>query len=126
MYEEEFDEAYYDMPSRDARMWAMICHLSALSGLIGVPFGHILGPLIVWLMKRDESRFIDAHGREALNFQTSMTIYGIIAGILCVILIGIPILLGLIIANLVFVIVAAVKANDGDYYRYPITIRFLT
>jgi uncharacterized Tic20 family protein len=125
MYEDEFDDAYYDMPRRDDRMWAMICHLSALCGFIGVPFGHILGPLVVWLMKRDESPFIDAHGKEALNFQMSMTIYLIIAAFFSLFLIGIPFLIGLIIAGVVFVVVAGVKANDGFYYKYPITIRFL-
>jgi len=110
--------------SKDERLWAMLCHLSVLSGYV-IPFGHILGPLIIWLIKKNESPFVDANGKEALNFQFSMTIYIFVAGLLCLILIGIPILFGLIIADLVFLIIAAVKANGGESYRYPITIRFL-
>lgn len=125
MYEDEFDDAYYDQPTKDDRMWAMICHLSALSGFIGIPLGNIIGPLVIWLVKRDESPFIDAHGKEALNFQTSMTIYVIVSFFLMIVLIGFVILPVLYVVGLVFVIVAAIKANDGQYFRYPITIRFL-
>ncbi len=114
-----------DVSDRDTRMWGMLCHLSALCGYIGIPFGNIVGPLVIWLIKRDESPFIDAHGKEALNFQISMTIYAIIAGILVLAVIGILLLPALIIAGLVFTIIAAVRANDGKSYRYPLTIRFL-
>ena len=68
---------------KNVTTWAMLCHLSALSTYIGVPFGHIILPLIIWLIKKDASPFIDEQGKESLNFQISMTIYGIIAGILC-------------------------------------------
>ena len=76
-------------------------------------------------MKRGDSPEIDAHGKESLNFQLSMLIYDVVAGILCVILIGIPILILLWVANTVLVIVASLKASEGRFYRYPITIRFL-
>lgn len=105
-------------------MWAMICHLSALAGLIGIPFGNILGPLIIWLIKKDEMPSIDAHGREALNFQLSMTIYGVIAGVLVLVFIGVLLLAVLVVVNLVFVIIAGIKANEGELYRYPMTIQF--
>jgi len=107
-----------------ARTWGMLCHLSAICGYF-FPFGHLLGPFIVWLIKKNEHEFVDDQGREALNFQLSMTIYMIVAGILIFFLIGIPILIALIVANIVFIVIASVKANDGVRYRYPLTIRFL-
>lgn len=87
--------------------------------------GHLLGPLIVWLVKRGDSAEIDAHGKESLNFQLSMLIYDIVAGILCIVVIGFPLLIALWIANTVLVIIASIKASEGQFYRYPFTIRFL-
>ena len=83
------------------------------------------GPLIVWLAKRGESAEIDAHGKESLNFQLSMLIYDAIAVILCFVLVGIPILIGLWILNIILIIIASIKASEGQLYRYPLTIRFL-
>jgi uncharacterized Tic20 family protein len=79
----------------------------------------------VWLVKRGDSPEIDAHGKESLNFQLSMLIYDAIAAILCFVLIGIPILIILWIMNTVFVIIASIRASEGQLYRYPLTIRFL-
>ena len=104
----------------------MLCHASALLGLFLHFLGHLLGPLIVWLVKRGDSPEIDAHGKESLNFQLSMLIYDAIAAILCIILIGIPILIALWIMNTVFVIIASIRASEGKFYRYPIAIRFLS
>src|ERR1700682_6385575 len=109
----------------NVKSWCVACHLSALAGFVIPPLGHIGGPLIVWLVKRGDSPEIDAHGKESLNFQLSMLIYNVIAGILCIVLIGIPILILLYILNIVFVIVASIKASEGTLYRYPMTIRFL-
>jgi uncharacterized Tic20 family protein len=111
--------------SANVRTWCVLCHASALLGVFTHVFGHILGPLIVWLVKRGESPEIDAHGKESLNFQLSMLIYDAIALILCIVLIGIPILILLWIVNTVLVIVASLKASEGKSYRYPFTIRFL-
>lgn len=111
--------------SAEIRTWCVLCHASALLGLFFHFFGHLLGPLIVWLIKRDASPEIDANGRESLNFQLSMLIYDIVAGILCIVLIGIPILIALWVLNTVFVIIASVKTSNGEFYRYPFTIRFL-
>jgi Uncharacterized protein conserved in bacteria len=102
----------------------VLCHASALLGLFFHFLGHLLGPLFVWLLKRDVSPEIDAHGKESLNFQLSMLIYDAIAAILCIVLIGIPILIILWIMNTVFVIIASIRASEGQLYRYPITIRF--
>ncbi len=109
----------------NVRTWTVLCHASALLGIFAHFIGHILGPLIVWLAKRGDAAEIDAHGKESLNFQLTWLIYDVIAGILCIVLIGIPILIALWVANIVFVIIASLKASEGTLYRYPFTIRFL-
>lgn len=114
-----------DRLQSEARTWAMLTHLTALCGFIGVPFGHLLGPLIVWLVKKDQIPLVDDQGKESLNFQLSMTLYGIVAGILTFVVIGVPLLIALVLADIVLVIIASVEANKGNLYRYPLTIRFL-
>jgi len=109
---------------RNERNWGRACHLSALAGYV-VPFGWILGPLVCWLVKREEYPFVDQNGKEALNFQISVLIYGIIAVFLSIILIGIPILIALGIFQLIMIIIASVRTSNGESYRYPLTIRFL-
>jgi uncharacterized Tic20 family protein len=111
--------------SSNVRTWCILCHASALSGIFFHVFGHVFGPLIVWLLKRNDSAEIDAHGKESLNFQLSMLIYNVIAGILVLVLIGIPLLILLYIANVVLVIIASIQASDGKLYRYPMAIRFI-
>ena len=110
--------------SRDVRNMAMLCHLSTFSGYF-FPVGNILAPLFIWLMKREESSFIDAHGKEALNFQISVTLYAIVSAILIIVLIGILLLIALILFDLISVIIAAIRANNGQDYRYRLTIRFI-
>lgn len=112
------------MDQKQERTWGMLCHLSALAAFI-FPLGNIFGPLIVWLVKKDESPFIDDQGKESLNFQISFTIYCIFAAILTVIFIGIILLIALGIAFLILVIIASVKANEGEEFRYPFTIRLI-
>ena len=111
--------------SSDTRTWCVLCHAAALAGIFLHALGHIFGPLIIWLMKRGDSAEIDAHGKESLNFQLSMLIYNVVAAILCFVLIDIPMLILLYILNIVFVIVASIKASEGVLYRYPMTIRFI-
>ncbi|HEY2626757.1 MAG TPA: DUF4870 domain-containing protein [Candidatus Udaeobacter sp.] len=111
--------------SSNVRTWTVLCHASALAGFLVPWAGHILGPLIVWLVKRGDSTEIDEHGKESLNFQISMLIYNLIAGVLCLVLIGFVILGILHILNLVLVIVASIQASEGKLYRYPITIRLI-
>ena len=111
--------------SRDIRTWNVLCHATALAGFFVPWAGHILGPLIVWLAKRNDSPEIDEHGKESLNFQISMLIYNMIAAVLCLVLIGFIILPILHILNLVLVIVASIQASEGKFYRYPITIRLI-
>ena len=78
-----------------------------------------------WLIKKEELPFVEDQGKEVLNFQISMTIYFIISGLLCIILVGIPIIIGLMIFNIIMTIIAAISANDGKFYRYPINLRLI-
>jgi uncharacterized Tic20 family protein len=113
--------------SKDARMWAMFCHLAGLAGfVIPVILSGIIAPLIVWQIKKDEHPFIDANGKEALNFQISIGIYALVSALLIpVFCIGAFLLAAVGIFDLVFIIIAALKANNGEPYRYPLTIRFV-
>lgn len=113
----------------------MLCHLLSLSGVLGIPFANILGPLILWIIKKDESAFIDDQGKESLNFQIFSTIVAIAAIALGMIMtvvtaglgicIAMPIWIGLGIAWLIFVIIACLEANKGNLYRYPVTLRLI-
>lgn len=104
--------------SKDARMWAMLCHLLGL-------FTCFIGPLIVWLIKKEEDPFINNQGKEALNFQITVAIASVVSALLAVVCIGIILGMVVAVADLVFCIVAAVKANGGEAYRYPVSIRFI-
>ena len=110
--------------SKDAKMWGMLSHLTSFAFFI-FPFGNILGPLIVWLIKKDEYPFVDDQGKESLNFQISMTIYSLIAGVLVLVVVGIALLIVVFVVDFILVIVAAIKANNGEHYRYPFTIRLV-
>jgi uncharacterized protein len=112
--------------STSVRTWCILAHATALVGFLVPVAGHIVGPLVIWLAKRQDSPEIDAHGKESMNFQISMLIWNVIAGILCLILIGIPILILLHILNIIFVIVASIQASEGKLYRYPLAIRLIS
>lgn len=109
----------------NTRMFVLFCHLSAFSAFF-VPLGNIWGPLVLWLIKKDESPEVDAHGKESLNFEISITLYLIASFVLSFLLIGIPFLIAGCIFWFVVVIIASVRANEGRFYRYPLTIRFIT
>jgi uncharacterized Tic20 family protein len=119
-------------PESQARTWAMLCHLSALAACLGVPFGNIVGPLIVWQIKKNEFPSVDAHGKAALNFQITVTIAVLIGAAVAVVLsffclgwLLFP-LVGLIgLAGMIFAIIAGIKANNGETYKYPWTIEFV-
>lgn len=110
-------------PGAEARQWAMFSHLSALCGFL-IPFGNLIGPLIIWQLKKDDP-FVDSQGKEAVNFQITVSIAGVIAAVLMVVLIGFLLLPAIAIATLVLVILAGVKANEGEDYRYPLTLRLI-
>ena len=112
-------------PSAEERQWAMFAHLSALAGLI-IPFGSIIGPLVIWLIKKDTMPFVNDQGKEALNFNITVAIAAIVSWILIFILIGFLLLPVLVIVWLVFVIIGTMKANEGTAYRYPFTLRLVS
>jgi uncharacterized protein len=111
--------------TREESNWATFCHLSGFAVFVLPPFGHVIAPLILWLLKRHDSLFIDEHGKEALNFQISVTIYGLICFMMFFFLIGLPMALILFVFWAVCMIYAAIQANDGMSFRYPLIIRFL-
>jgi uncharacterized protein len=111
--------------SSSVRTWCVLAHATALVGFLVPLAGHIVGPLIIWLAKRADSPEIDAHGKESMNFQLSMLIYNLIAGLLILVIIGIFALAILHILNVVFVIVASIQASEGKLYRYPLAIRLI-
>jgi uncharacterized Tic20 family protein len=140
------------VPRKEDRTWAMVAHLSAFAGHV-FPFAHIIAPLVVWLVKKDSSEFVDIEGKESVNAQISVTIYVCLAIPFCLLLLavpllagfvtapvslvlllpalpfcvfaGIPLMLGIYVANFILVIVAAMAANDGRPYRYPFILRLV-
>jgi len=107
-------------PNRDARMWAMFAHLAGFGGIVVPVIGSILGPLIIWLLKKEQYPFVDEQGKEALNFQITMLIYGVVSGLLWwVLCIGVLLTAAVALVDVVLIILATIKANDGVHYRYP-------
>ena len=113
--------------SSDERLWGMLAHLAALAGFV-IPFpgGNLVGPLVIWLLKREEMPFVDDQGKESLNFQITILILVALGIVLSCLGVGVILLLILAIYPVVMVIIAAVRANNGEAYRYPLTIRLLT
>lgn len=108
----------------DERTWSVVVHLSALCALF-LPFGHLLGPLVVWLIKRGEMPMVDRNGKEALNFQITVTLASFVCGLLTFIGIGLILLFVLLVADAVLVIMAAVKTSRGEAFSYPFTWRLI-
>ena len=112
------------LAKQEERSLGLACHLLAFVGMV-FPFGNILGPLVIWLVKKDDSAFVDDQGKEALNFNITIAIAGFVAFVLTFVVIGAVLLPIIGIFWLVMTIVAAVKANGGEHYRYPLTIRLI-
>jgi uncharacterized protein len=110
---------------KNARMWAMICHLAGLAGIILPATGNIVAPLVVWQIKKEDNPFVNEQGKEAVNFQITVTIYFIVSILLCFICVGAFLVAGTILFFFIFTLIAAVKVNNGYHYRYPLTIRFV-
>ena len=106
------------------RNTAVAAHLSTFAGLV-VPFGSVIGPLAVWLTRRDQDPFIDQAGREALNFGISIAVYGSLLLVAALMLVGIPFLIVGVVAWVVLASLAAAKASQGQAYRYPLTMRLV-
>lgn len=111
--------------SKDARTLAMFCHLAGLAGYMFPVVGNIIAPLIIWQIKKDEHSFVDDQGKEAVNFQISVSIYAIVSALLIPLCVGVFLLPAVIIFDIVLLIIAAIKANDSISFRYPLTIRLI-
>lgn len=110
--------------SESERNWAMFCHLSAFAGFF-FPFGSIIGPLICWISRREESTWINENGKASLNFQLSILLYTVLAVPLCFILIGIPIVVLLGTLKIICIIIASIRASKGEEFKYPLAIPFI-
>lgn len=113
-----------EFSAEEEEKWAMLCHLSSLSGYL-IPFGNIIGPMIIYAIFKDRYPFVDDQGREVINFQISMTLYMIGAAILIFILIGLPLLFILMIINFIYTVIGARQAYQGNVYRYPLNLRLV-
>ena len=113
------------VPSKEEKNWAMFCHLASLAGFTAIPFANVIGPLVVWMLKKEEMPLVDDQGKEAVNFQISITIYFLVAAASIFCVIGFVLAPAVLIFDLVFTIIAAMKAGSGEAYRYPLTIRFI-
>lgn len=107
--------------SDDEKTWGILVHISALAGVV-IPFGNIIGPLVVWLVKKDEMPFVDENGKNAVNFQIWMTIYFFIAAVTILVLIGFLLLPLLGLVWLILVIVATIRASNKEVYDYPLVL----
>lgn len=122
------------MITRNDRNYSTITHLSGFAGWC-FPFGNIIAPLVMWIAKKNESTYIDIHGKAAVNFQLSLALYGFLLAILIIPITILTLGLGLIaiiiaiipalILNIAVIISASIKANNGEYYDYPFTIEFI-
>jgi uncharacterized Tic20 family protein len=103
----------------------MLCHLCALVGLFGNGIGVLLGPLVVWLLKKHQHPFINEHGREAVNFQITMVVAALVSLVLTFVVIGFLLLIVIGISVVVFPVIGAIQASKGEPYRYPFAIRLI-
>lgn len=111
--------------TKDEKLYGMLCHLLALSTLVGAPLGSVLGPLIIWLIKKDESPFIDYNGKESLNFHLTLLIGYVISAFLSLVVIGVVFIVILAILEIVYTVIASIKTNNGETYAYPFSIKFI-
>ncbi len=113
-------------PDADACNWAMLAHLSGLSGyVVPIPCANVVAPLLIWNLKREMHPFVDDQAKEALNFQISMLIYVVVALALICAVVGIVLAPVVAVAGAIYSVLAAIKASKGEAYRYPLTIRFV-
>jgi len=110
--------------SETERNWAMFCHLSAFAGFF-FPLGGIIGPLICWLSRKDDSTWVNENGKASMNFQLSILLYLVLAAPLCIIIIGFPIIALIVILKIICIVIASIKASKGEEFRYPLSIPFI-
>jgi len=111
--------------TEDERKYATWMHVTGLSSYIGIPFGHVLVPLILWLLRRKQSDYVNQQGVEILNFQLSITFYYMFSYIMIFILIGFVFLPVVFLLHVIATIMATVKTHEGGYFRYPATLRVI-
>ncbi len=113
-------------PTQDERQWGMFAHLSSLLGFLACGLSFI-APLIIWLMKKDTSAYVDHHGKESLNFQITMVIATVVVLVIGLLTCGIGLFIAPVVTlvDIIFTIIAGIKANEGVLYRYPVSIRFI-
>ncbi len=114
-----------EIAERRPSTWVLLCHLSPLVLFLGIPFGHLLGPLVIWLIFKDRDHVVDREGRKVLNFQITVTIYLALSALLMLILIGFLLFGAVLIADIVLSIRAAIKISNMEDYEYPFSYRFL-
>ena len=112
-------------PTENERTWGMLAHLAALAGLVVPLVGNVMGPLVVWIARSDQSAFVAAHAREALNFNITVVIASVACGLLMLVFVGFILGTALFIAWLVLTLIAAIRASEGHLYRYPLSLRFV-
>ena len=112
-------------PTENERTWGMLAHLAALAGLVVPLVGIVVGPLLVWLARRDDSEFVAAHAKEALNFNISVLLGALGCMLLMLVFVGFLFGAALFIAWLVLMLIAAIKASEGHPYRYPFALRLV-
>lgn len=127
-YLEDSFEAEDDLNFRpwdmDLKSFTILMHLSVFAGMI-IPMGGIVLPLVMWLTNKEKSSLIDAHGKNIMNWMISSFIYAIASVILMVVGIGFLMIIALVILSLVFTIMGAVKASNGEVFKYPLAIEFI-
>ncbi|RHW20688.1 DUF4870 domain-containing protein [Pseudomonas jilinensis] len=125
MTDEQPQPAVLDSPSPDARRWAMFAHLAGFAGYLFPFVGNLIAPLLVWQLKKDSDPFVDDQGKEALNFQISVSLAAILSFMLMVVLVGFVLIAVVVAGAVVLMIIAAIKANEGKAYRYPFCWRII-
>ena len=113
------------LPDPQARRWAMLCHYAAFFWFVAPLIGNVLGPLIVWQLQKDRDPFVDRQGREALNFQITYSLVMMLCGALAWVFIGFPLMLLVNLTTLVLVVIAGIRANAGEAWRYPFCLRLV-
>lgn len=112
-------------PTENERTWGMLAHLAALAGLVLPLLGNVLGPLVVWLARREQSAFVGAQAKEALNFNITVALASVACGVLALVMIGFLLGMALFVFWLVMTLIAAIRANEGVAYQYPFSLRLV-
>ena len=112
------------LEEQQVRQWAMFLHLSQLAGFV-VPLAGFVIPIVIWQSKKNEMPELDIHGKIVTNWIISALIYSAVAGILCIVLIGLPLLMILGLIGVIFPIIGAIKANNGEVWHYPLSLHLL-